>query len=213
MSRLSQYIDSKRFPNLRMLFETQIDMQLEDVRAMMKLPSKEISAGMNLSATSILCSLIAGSSVVLYEASARALDDGAQRGQRFRGVIEKYFPFEGETLAKSEIADVLYQLSRNPLAHSFAIPNSHFKKFTYFIKDSLAEEDLVLLDQVTEKPKNLHQAIFKKRGLKSEAYVLYVPELYWSVRRMIFSLITDDAQCKKSEVLASKINKSMAGIR
>jgi hypothetical protein len=114
----SDFADLKRYPNVSRFVNEQLNMQFDDLRAMMKLPrpSQGLPAGCNFAAALTLCNLIAGIAVILFRP-----DKGASgKGRGFVALLVKYYPWTpGETKkAKREMAEILYDLVRNPLAHS-----------------------------------------------------------------------------------------------
>src|SRR5437773_9677467 len=83
----------------RLLFE-HVDMQFDDIRTMLRLPMADLTGGCNFAATAVLFNIISGCSVCFYHASEEALTAVGQAGRRFRGLLEEFYPWVGESLSK-----------------------------------------------------------------------------------------------------------------
>jgi len=98
--RPSEFIDPQRYPSLFEFVRDHLDMQFNDVRAMLRLPLSElrITGGCNFAASSLLCNLISGISVVLYTHNSprRRKKAGKRwdREDRFKEVLEDFFPWD-----------------------------------------------------------------------------------------------------------------------
>jgi hypothetical protein len=59
------------YEHLRRLLCIQVDMQLVDLRTLLRLPKRDfgLEGGCNLTATTLLCNIIAGASVLFFDAS------------------------------------------------------------------------------------------------------------------------------------------------
>jgi len=111
----SQIPEFKAYPAVNVFVRDHLAMQFDDVRGMMKLPlpGVGIRAGCNFAAAAILCNLISGISVVLYTPR----DPNARSGKKFRELLKEFYPWElSEDMA--EKTKVIYDIVRNPLAHS-----------------------------------------------------------------------------------------------
>ncbi len=120
----SNFADLERYPIVMRFVNEQLDMQFDDLRAMMKLPrpSQGLPAGCNFAAALTLCNLIAGIAAILYRR-----DKGASgKGGGFVALMVKYYPWAPEETKKSKekMAEILYELVRNPLAHSLGVPQT-----------------------------------------------------------------------------------------
>src|SRR5829696_3590912 len=122
--RVSVAVDRSRFPSLFSFVEWGIDMQVADVRDMLRLPMPEVGleSGQNFAATAALVNLIAGASVWFYDASEDGLANRGDRGRRYRETLAAYWPWDGEMVDVAVGSQVLYDHVRNPLAHAFGMP-------------------------------------------------------------------------------------------
>ena len=77
--QVSTTISYAQYPKLRAFVEWGIDMQLADIRDMLRLPLREcgLNAGHNFAAATSLANLIAGASVWFYEASVPGCETAA----------------------------------------------------------------------------------------------------------------------------------------
>src|SRR5260370_39171640 len=96
-----------------------LDMLLNDVHAMFRLPLKEdgLTAGCNFAAAVVLLEMIGGISVTLFQHSGGS-------GERYKTLLERYYPWDAESagparpvvhrLAASAAAYQRYKFWRNP---------------------------------------------------------------------------------------------------
>lgn len=141
----SEYPELQNYPHLRRLMAGQVDMQVHDIRTMLRLPAGDIGVGMNLSLARALGDLISGVSVAFYNASDEAFTTRGNRGARFREVLLRYAPDLSPTgeiavaaqlrtryhglitgddlppLSREDAVDVLWERTRNPLAHALGL--------------------------------------------------------------------------------------------
>ena len=126
--RVSVVVDRSRFPKLFRFVEWRIDVQLAEVRDLLRLPMPEVGleSGHNFAAAAAsLVNLIAGASVWFYESSTAGLSDRDDRGRRYREALAAYWPWDdGEIVDAAEGTRLLYDCDcvRNPLAHAFGLP-------------------------------------------------------------------------------------------
>jgi len=89
--RVSIVVDRSRFPKLFQFVEWRIDVQLAEVRELLRLPMPEVGleSRQTFAAAASLVNLIAGASVWLYDASTAGLSD-RESGRRFRETLAAY---------------------------------------------------------------------------------------------------------------------------
>lgn len=89
----SEFPEVAERAHLRDFLSRHFDMQVEDVRSMLRLPIEEqgLNGGCNFAAVNILSDLVAGCSVLFYCPSIEGLTTPGDRGKRFKRLIEDYF--------------------------------------------------------------------------------------------------------------------------
>ena len=120
----SQFPEASPYHALREVFRRQIDMQFADLHVALQLPAASIdpNVGLNLTTASLLFSLVAGASVLLYEPNWRAFKTGAGSGSRFKAALKEAYPWQDDDrLSGAAAAELLYKWARNPLVHSLGI--------------------------------------------------------------------------------------------
>src|SRR4051812_37463160 len=118
----SSFPELKGLPrtSLRRLCRDHFDMQIEDVRVLLRMPKAGYPAGCNFAAAAVLFNLIGGASVCFYDTSPQALATAGDRGKRFKDMLIAFFPWPAGISAKDG-ADVFYKYARNPLAHALGL--------------------------------------------------------------------------------------------
>jgi hypothetical protein len=205
----SQYPDVQGYPNLQRLLQAQVDMQFADLRLLLRLPIPRsgLEAGCNFACAAVLFNIIAGASVCFYEASENALADRGARGKRFKEVLEKFYPWQGEPLNKDQCVSVLYESARNPLAHSLGLdtpPNDSIGKQVALMKEPLTQDQICELEEASIRPNWLSSTIVHHQPLVYGAMELAisVPTLYWGVHRMFHAIFAESNQAAKADALA-----------
>lgn len=204
----SEFLEVQGYPDLKRLIEKQVDMQFVDLRALLRLPllQEGLEGGCNFAAAVVLFNIIAGSSVCFYDANEKALVDGQARGQRFKEVLEKFYPWQGEQMSKDQCVPALYDSARNPLTHSLGLdapPQGSTGKQVLLKKSPLAEAEVRELEESARRPLWLPPTIIKK-SLASGATELTISilALYWGVHRMLHALFSEPSHATKAENLA-----------
>jgi len=190
-----------------------IDMQLADVRDLLRLPLPDhgLDSGQNFSAAATLVNLIGGASVWFYDASEEGLSNRQDRARRYDGVLKKYWAWDdGEAVSAGVGGSVLYSYARNPLAHSFGMPDPADDDgiIIRIVKRPLVGSEILELDQFEVRPAWLPPTVAQSAEVKSSrAYDLSVPALYWGVRRLIFTLLTNAREAEAANELGGKLIK------
>jgi len=123
---VSQLATTDGYPHVQRFLVTLIDMQFSDVRAMLQLPRPDvgITPGCNFAITSTLCNLLSGISTTVYKPTALLHEDRSRyrTGAAFQDLVRDFFPYTPPGAA--DFPAELYQLCRNPLAHSAGLTNA-----------------------------------------------------------------------------------------
>ena len=177
-----------------------LDMQIQDIRVLLRLPRSELPAGCNFAAAALMFNLIAGASVCFYKANQNTLKNPPPAGKHFRGILEDYFPWPAETLGRTTGARVLYKYSRNPLAHNLGLGPEKDPDL-YVSKTRLGPQRIERLEDATERPQWAAQSLTPH----GTDYVLAISGLYWGVHRMLHAVLSDERQRRGAERLASSV--------
>ena len=160
----------------------------------------------------VLCSLISGSSVCFYKASAKSLTGKVRSGQRFKDVLEAFYPWPEEPQTnKTDCAEALYTYTRNPLVHRMglgAVPPSPTDKVAVLKKWPLSEGEIRQLEDSTDRPAWALSTIAFETTLAdgTREFVISVPALYRGVHRMLHALFGDPKQATAADDLAKQLS-------
>jgi hypothetical protein len=209
----SHFQEVQPYRHLRQLLDLQIDMQFEDLRTLLQLPRREdgLRGGCNLTATALACNIVAGASVLFFEASPEALAHRGDRSRRFRAVMTGYYPWSASDGKRDDDgAEVLYDFTRNPLSHSLgvqknprAFPGAAGGKAVMLAKsrDGLPGEVVTELLNARDRPEWLSPTI----TVAPEADVVSVETLAWGVHEMLRRLFADEAQATAANATARSL--------
>jgi len=101
-------------------------MQMDDIASMLALPRHDLglSGGCNLALTGLLSNVVAGCSVLLFEASLDSIWGSARSdsGGRFKELLIEYYPWrDDDALTPKLAARLIYHEARNPLANGLGV--------------------------------------------------------------------------------------------
>lgn len=150
-------------------------MQFADLRCLLQLPKSDLNAGCNFAAAAVLFNIIAGFSVCFYNASLEGLKSRKERGDRFKGLLRKYYPWANEPVGKDTGVKVLYKAARNPLAHSLGVYEPRAEWRVMLGKDALTASQIETMENSKSRPVWLPPTVSKTEL----AFQIYIPTLYW----------------------------------
>jgi hypothetical protein len=175
----------------RQLVEDQLDMQLADVHAMLRMPLPDVpglASGCNFAAVQVLLSVASGVSATLF--CHGALDERNNRGNLFIDMLVEHYPWNQERdvvgrIYGSEASKLLYYVFRNPLAHVLGIVDKKqtVNNLTIAIQKNPMEENEIVeleLKQSQSVPWLFPTLISTDRNLS-----LHVASLYWGIRETV----------------------------
>jgi hypothetical protein len=169
-------------------------MQFNDVRGMMKLPLPNcgITGGCNFAAALALCNLVAGMAVVLYNRPPGS----PGTGDGFVALLLQFYPWDPRERPCRK-AEALYQLVRNPLAHSLGVARTPAQRSyrVRIVKRPLTEATLGILEANPSRPKDLPLAVTVRRSMVT----INVPGLYWGVAQLFRRLTADTGRMTQAE--------------
>jgi hypothetical protein len=190
----------------------QIDMQFADLTTMLRLPQKQIGldGGCNFAAARLCFDLMAGASVLFYDASIEALHERGRRGQRFKTLVATFYPWLPGTddAVGEEAARLLYDWARNPLAHALGVVGPAATGATDPVPIFFASKGALEPDQIAEieepriRPRWLDPTI---RHAGGNIYTLFVPSLVWGIHRMLENVFADVTQAERADATAREL--------
>lgn len=118
---VSQLAPATGYPMVQAFLVNVLDMQFADVRAMIQLPRPDIgiTPGCNFAIVSTLCNLVSGISTTIYKPPGTLNDNSSPNygsARAFRDLVTDFFPYV--PAGATDFPCELYQLCRNPMAHS-----------------------------------------------------------------------------------------------
>jgi hypothetical protein len=214
-------------PDLRRFVADQIDMQFQDLRAVLRLPDSKAlgtSAGGNFLATSALLSVICGSSTLFYDAGPEAFRHPFDSRRRFLGAMS-YMPWNARDaggMQHGQGRKRLWSYARNPLAHAFGV-SYHPGKTTGTVPNTLrwsleiAKRKFSLseihdLETSVERPEFAGPPL-RRLSKDPERLSLNVGGLYWGTHRMLHGLLADPAQADPAEQMSSLLESASSESR
>ena len=176
--------------NVRVVVELGIDPMLREVHTMLSVVIPDPTYHLQSSIANMLLAVISGASSTLYAKEGTSID-------QFTGLLIKHFPWDldpPEGASPDIAAHILWEECRNPLAHRVGLrpKGGRIVKFG-LVRGKTPDEVDALAVSVTNP--RLRSSLI----VRSDATVLWVDTLYWSIRRMIENMMLD-----RSVVLAAE---------
>jgi len=195
----SKFSEVQDYPEIVDFLEFHLDMLFEDIKVLLRLPLNDLNAGCNFTTAAMLFNIIAGVSVCFYDTSVDVLKNRSDRSKRFKNLLKDYYPWEGERISPEEGSKLLYEQTRNPLAHSLGLDRPPQKlqrvKVIVLTKRPLTVEEISELEVSLKRPTWLPQTII----LGSQRIDISVTTLYWGVHRLLHNLFADQEQMEKAK--------------
>jgi hypothetical protein len=202
---VSQMIGEKIYPHINHFVETVLDMQFADVRAMLQLPRPDLGIfpACNFAIVSTLCNLISGISTTIYKPAdllSQVKSDCAS-GRAFKELVRDFFPCRRQ--GTNDIPENLYDLCRNPLAHSAGIANAALPR-VYYTRVFHGEHDKSgwndkELDDLERDPDRFRLP-YHSIEIRQQEWTIHCDCFYFDVIRMLREVIADPIQGKASEM-------------
>ena len=196
------------YPTVHEFIVSRVDVLVADVKAMMRLPLPEvgIEGRCAFAAATTLCSIIGGVSMVLYKPGV----SGRSPAWRFLGLLKEFYPWQGERYSSWQYAvqdretraKVLYELVRNPVAHSFGVLGNNPLRVD-IAKERLSEQQIDGLEKSDVLPYFRAPAVTAHHltapGESHPGYVITVGGLYWGVFHLLWNLAKNESQMREAE--------------
>lgn len=193
------------YPNVQAFVAEVLDDQFSDVRAMLQLPRPNIgiTPACNFAIVSSLCNLISGISTTIYQ-PAHLLSQGKAKctpGEAFKGLVQCFFPYTPP--GSSDFPKDLYELCRNPMAHSLSLKDSKsgappvvfFTRILHSAHPNSGWTDQELED--LESGRN--QLSFAGIVIESDRWTLHCDSFYFDVIDLLRKLNSDPVQMQGAE--------------
>ena len=201
---VSQLAPAHAYPHVQDFIVTLIDMQFNDVRAMLQLPHPElgITPACNFAIVSSLCNLISGISSTIFKPPdlLHEISSNCPSDRAFRELVGNFFPYTPP--GADDFPGKLYGLCRNPLAHSVGLmdasdPVVFFTRIFDAAHDGVGWSNQELED--LERPDR--RFAFSSRGIviEPQRWTLHCDSFYLDVIDMLRRLNADAAQMRAAE--------------
>jgi hypothetical protein len=189
----SQLVDLSSYPRVSSFVTGHLDMQFDDVRSMMKLPRPKqgLTGGCNFAAAATLCSLLAGVARILYQKPPRL----PGTGNGFVALLMQYYPWETRENGKRN-AEILYDLVRNPLAHSLGLATTPVQRAAHVtvVKTSHSERQLRRIERSVAPP-GPSLAV----ATHGNEHTIWMTGLYWGCLATVRGLCGEPSQMEAAE--------------
>lgn len=187
----SQIPEFQTYPAVHQFAGEQLDLLFAEVRVLLRLPLPEvgIAEGCTYAAAAALCNLISGISMTLYTPR----DPKSGHAKVFRELLKEYYPWELREF-RSEKVRVIYELVRNPLAHSLGVLEPG-ELATYIEKSPLTEVQMEEMEAANARPDWIPPAV----TFFPTHHILSVGGLYWGVFHLLRRLARDTKQMQQAE--------------
>ncbi len=188
-----------------------VRMQFEDVGAMLRLPMQAhgLNNGCNFASASVICNLISGISVTIFQPAVTQRPDrhGNMQtigsGEAFREFVKAFYP-EPSPQRRSDVADVLYRQLRNPFAHALGVLSKG--AFQLAIKkvvspnaatkgDGLTQAEVAAIEESPQRPGGIPLGV---QGSGNQ-WEIIVDFFYRDALDMMVALAQDSPQMQQAE--------------
>jgi hypothetical protein len=201
---VSQLAPARGYPHVKGFLEQVIDMQFNDVRAMLQLPRPDIGIrpGCNFAIVSSLCNLISGVSTTIFKPSdlLHKVRSKYRSGRAFRELVADFFPYTPP--GANDFPRELYNLCRNPMVHSVGVRDAA-SPVVYFTRiHDPAHQDRGWSDQELEdleRPDRPFQLSAAGVVIDPQRWTLNCDSFYLDVIEMLRRLTSDAPQMQAAE--------------
>jgi hypothetical protein len=188
-----------------------IRMQFEDIGAMLRLPMQAhgLNNGCNFASASVICNLISGVSVTIFQPGVTQKPDkhGNMQmigsGDAFKEFVKVFYP-DPSSQRRLDVADVLYKQLRNPFAHALGVLSTgayqlEIKKILSTNAatpgDGLTHAEVAAIEESPQRPRGI---ILGVQGSGNQ-WEIIVDFLYRDVLDMMVGLAHDTTQMQQAE--------------
>lgn len=188
-----------------------VRMQLEDIGAMLRFPMQAygLNNGCNFASASIICNLISGVSVTIFQPAVIQRPDrhGNMQtigsGEAFKEFVKAFYP-DASPQRRLDVADVLYRQLRNPFAHALGVLSKG--AFQLAIKkvlslnaatkgDGLTQAEVTAIEESPQRPGGIPLGV---QGSGNQ-WEIIVDHFYRDALDMMVGLAQDPTQMQQAE--------------
>jgi hypothetical protein len=214
----SEFTEVSQRPVLQTFLGQHIDMQFEDLRAVLRLPQLHAlgtTGGGNFLGASALMAVICGASTLFYDAGPQAFKSPYKSQKRFIETMS-YMPWDSKAAGVQRGAGSkrLWQYARNPLAHAFGVsynpgkatghvPNS-LQWSLAISKRDFGIQEIYKLENSVDRPEFVGVPL-RRVATRPDEFVLDVGGLYWAIHRMLHALLGDERQANAAEDMVHRL--------
>jgi hypothetical protein len=188
-----------------------VRMQFEDIGAMLRLPMQAhgLNNGCNFASASIICNLISGISVTIFQPVVIQKPDkhGNMQmigsGEAFKEFVKAFYP-DPSPQRRSDVAAVLYKQLRNPFAHALGMLSRgayHLEIKKVLSKnavtpgDGLTQAEVEAIEESPQRPGGITLGV---QGSGNQ-WKIIVDFFYRDALDMMVGLAQDTSQMQKAE--------------
>jgi hypothetical protein len=199
------------YPLVRELMKDLVCMQLADVGGMLRLPVRHgdliIPNGCNFAATAVLCNIVSGISVTIFQPdkTTKVSDDGAKvrwidTDTAFAELLKSFFPWPSaaDNRVKKDTVFALYGLCRTSFAHALGIHGDDaatMKIVRHRAHVGLTAEEVLEVEEAVGRPAWLQPGL----NGSGKQWVLVADGLYRDALDMLCALAADKRQMEKAQ--------------
>jgi hypothetical protein len=213
----SEFTEVSQRPVLQTFLSQHIDMQFEDLRAVLRLPQRALGTfgGSNFLGASALLTVICGTSTLFYDAGPKAFKPPYQSQKRFIETM-RYMPWDSKAAGVQRDAGSkrLWQYARNPLAHAFGVSYNPGKATGHvpnnlqwslaISKRSFGIQEIYKLENSVDRPGFVGVPLHRV-ATRPDEFVLDVGGFYWAIHRMLHALLGDERQADAAEDMVHRL--------
>jgi hypothetical protein len=184
-----------------------VRMQFEDIGAMLRLPMQAhgLNNGCNFASASVICNLISGVSVTIFQPAVIQKPDrhGNMQmigsGEAFKEFVKAFYP-DPSPQRRSDVTDVLYKQLRNPFAHALGVLSRgayqlEIKKVLSTKGDGLMQGEVAAIEESPQRPDGITLGV---QGSVNQ-WEIIVDFLYRDALDMMVGLAHDTTQMQEAE--------------
>ena len=196
--------------SVRMVIEIGVEPPLSDVHWMLATPvgistDPVLPRQLALPIALMLLTTVAGVSKWLFHTDKDDSGDNDSSGYKFKECLIRYFPWQivrPACVPPEGAANILYEHFRNPLVHELGFHkrgSPNFKIIQPFPGTDDYEKRIEELERLTEE-----QITGNCPLVTREERVLYLPEFYWGVRKLVERWSCDNTQVSLADARLSR---------